>query len=81
MSWAKNQNCTDTFNRETLARPGSPLRFVLKLPHFVLDTLLTWQERAFQRRALSELNDRMLKDIGLSAADAQNEVRKPFWRP
>jgi uncharacterized protein YjiS (DUF1127 family) len=42
--------------------------------------LLCWQERAAQRRRLSELDDRALKDIGLSRADAAGESAKTFWR-
>lgn len=39
-----------------------------------------WTSRHRQRRALLELNDYMLKDIGLSRCDALCEGRKPFWR-
>jgi uncharacterized protein YjiS (DUF1127 family) len=46
---------------------------------FVVETLLAWQERVRQRRHLSGLDDRLLKDIGLSRADVQREVEKPFW--
>ena len=42
-------------------------------------TLLTWQERDRQRRALAQLDARMLKDIGLSRAEVDLELRKPFW--
>ena len=42
-------------------------------------TLLTWQERARQRRALTQLDARMLKDVGLSRAEVDLELRKPFW--
>ena len=45
----------------------------------VLRTLLTWQERARQRRALAQLDARMLKDVGLSRAEVDLELRKPFW--
>lgn len=45
----------------------------------VFTTVLEWQERARQRRRLSELDDRMLKDIGLTRADVSREVEKPFW--
>lgn len=38
-------------------------------------------ERAEQRRALAELEDRMLRDVGLSRGDALREAEKPFWRP
>jgi uncharacterized protein YjiS (DUF1127 family) len=41
---------------------------------------LAWFERARQRRQLQQLGDHMLKDIGLSRADVEAEVSKPFWR-
>ena len=41
--------------------------------------LLDWQELARQRRALAALDDHMLKDIGLSRADARQEAERPFW--
>ena len=46
-----------------------------------LRTLVIWQERSEQRHALAELNERMLKDIGVNAGDAYKEMRKPFWLP
>jgi uncharacterized protein YjiS (DUF1127 family) len=42
---------------------------------------LTWLERSRQRRHLAELNDYMLRDIGLTRVDAWTEAEKPFWRP
>lgn len=44
------------------------------------DRLHEWRERRAQRRALLRLDDRMLSDIGISRADAEEEHRKPFWR-
>lgn len=46
-----------------------------------LDMLLAWQERATERRRLSELSDHELADIGLDRATAIGEADKPFWRP
>ena len=46
----------------------------------VIEDVLAWFERARQRRQLGELSDHMLKDIGLSRADVEAEVTKPFWR-
>jgi uncharacterized protein YjiS (DUF1127 family) len=43
-------------------------------------TLAGWAERRRQRRALLALDDNLLKDIGLSSADAWAEAHKPFWR-
>lgn len=37
-------------------------------------------ERQRQRRALLELDDRMLADIGISRAQALRTGRKPWWR-
>jgi uncharacterized protein YjiS (DUF1127 family) len=38
-------------------------------------------ERSQQRRALAELDDRLLRDIGLTREDALQECANPFWRP
>ena len=42
--------------------------------------LLTWQARAEQRYRLADLDDAILKDIGVDRADVERECRKPFWR-
>ncbi|MDH4246984.1 MAG: DUF1127 domain-containing protein [Deltaproteobacteria bacterium] len=39
-----------------------------------------WRNRAMQRRQLMMLNPRLLKDVGLTQADAYRESLKPFWR-
>jgi len=44
----------------------------------VVETVLEWQKRGHERRQLLELDDRMLKDIGISRAEATEEGRKPF---
>lgn len=44
------------------------------------DTLLDWQDRARQRHRLGEMDDHLLRDIGLSRADLEHETAKPFWR-
>ena len=44
------------------------------------DTVLDWQERARQRHRLGEMDDHLLRDIGLSRADLEHEAAKPFWR-
>ncbi len=46
-----------------------------------LDVLLAWQERATERRRLTELSDHELADMGLDRATAIGEADKPFWRP
>lgn len=46
----------------------------------LLRRVLTWSERIRQRRALSALDDWVLKDIGLTHADVMRECDKPFWQ-
>ncbi|GJD49299.1 hypothetical protein OPKNFCMD_2029 [Methylobacterium crusticola] len=38
-----------------------------------------WAERRRERRSLRGCPDGLLKDIGLSRADALREAGKPFW--
>ena len=40
-----------------------------------------WTERARQRRSLAGLDDRMLKDCGITRTDALQEASRPFWQP
>jgi len=50
-------------------------------PRRRLGELLTiWYQRQQQRRALLQLSDRMLSDIGISRCEAQREATKPFWK-
>ena len=46
----------------------------------LVDLYFDWRERGRQRRHLAMLDQHMLRDIGLSSADVEHEVRKPFWR-
>ena len=63
----------------TLLKAGGSI--LARLPGRLLDALLRWQERARQRHLLMAMDERMLKDIGLSRADATREASKPFWLP
>lgn len=47
----------------------------------LVDNLFTWQRRRADRLHLQSLDDHMLRDIGISRADVDAEVTKPFWRP
>ena len=42
--------------------------------------LVFWAARSRQRRALSRLDTRLLRDIGVNHYDAKREAEKPFWR-
>jgi uncharacterized protein YjiS (DUF1127 family) len=63
------------------ARTGfAPARGIGGFLANVLNRLAEWQERAEQRMHLAAMDDRMLKDIGVSAVDATRESSKPFWK-
>ena len=46
----------------------------------VLATLREWRRRSHDRAELANLDDRMLRDIGLTRADAEFLSNKSFWR-
>lgn len=62
--------------RRPRLRFGSGGGFLARL----LGLLDTWHARNQERRALAQLDDRMLKDIGLSRADVAQESGKRFWQ-
>jgi uncharacterized protein YjiS (DUF1127 family) len=39
-----------------------------------------WRRRLHERAELARLDDRTLQDIGLTRADADFLVNKPFWK-
>ena len=41
----------------------------------------TWLRRANERKLLSQMNDHMLDDIGLTRVDVESETAKYFWQP
>lgn len=47
---------------------------------WVRATLREWRRRSRDRAQLTVLDDRMLRDIGLTRADAEFLANKPFWR-
>ncbi|MBV8492392.1 MAG: DUF1127 domain-containing protein [Alphaproteobacteria bacterium] len=42
--------------------------------------LREWRRRARSRAELARLDDRMLRDIGVTPGEAWQEINKPFWR-
>lgn len=67
-----------------------PLCFPIRMPSFMRSArsclrcvgqrLIRWRRLSYERRLLASLDDRMLRDIGVSRSDADEESRKPFWR-
>ena len=74
------------------ATSGSPARFrqetqrqasLQRLGDFlgaVRAMLREWRRRRKGRLELARLDERMLRDIGLTRLDAEYEINKPFWR-
>ncbi len=58
-----------------VARPGN--RGIVA---FAVALLTAWCDRSRQRRHLRDLDDRMLRDVGICRHDVEREVDKPFWR-
>ena len=56
---------------------GPSLRQVLSL---VRKILKQWGRRRRERAELARLDDRMLRDIGITRGDVWQEISKPFWR-
>lgn len=46
----------------------------------VVATLREWRRRSRERAQLAALDDRMLRDIGLTRGDAEFLANKPFWK-
>jgi uncharacterized protein YjiS (DUF1127 family) len=49
------------------------------LTHLV-SQVVQWQERVRSRHLLRQLDDRMLRDVGLSRCDVDRECAKHFWQ-
>lgn len=48
--------------------------------HIAAARLRLWYRRARQRRQLLQLDERLLRDIGVTVDEARHEAAKPFWR-
>jgi uncharacterized protein YjiS (DUF1127 family) len=67
--------------RELLpARRHSSLHRALAMLRSAWGILKLWHERGRQRRALAGLDERLLRDLGITRYDAEVESSKPFWR-
>jgi uncharacterized protein YjiS (DUF1127 family) len=62
------------------ARRNNAVQALSDAGHHLVGTMREWRRRVRERGELSALDDRMLKDIGLTRADAEFLSNKPFWR-
>jgi uncharacterized protein YjiS (DUF1127 family) len=68
----------DSTARHT-ARPRRGMA-ILSAGSRVLNFLYLWQARIDERRELACVDERLLKDAGITRADVMQEASKPFWR-
>lgn len=68
--------------RDLTLSPASPAaaRGVRGWVRVVAVVLKQWNHRRRSRAHLDALPSHLLRDIGLSQAEAELEARKPFWR-
>lgn len=45
----------------------------------LLARLRRWRQLSYERKLLASLDSRMLRDIGISRAEAERESARPFW--
>jgi uncharacterized protein YjiS (DUF1127 family) len=67
------QKCT-SWSKRIIRGVSSPS------PTRVRAALREWRRRRNGRLELARLDERMLRDIGLTRFDAEYEINKPFWR-
>ena len=72
LPWRRSEDLGATVSLSVIMK-GMLIRFA--------DCVISWQQRASERHHLKGLDDRLLKDIGITRADVDREVDKPFWRP
>jgi uncharacterized protein YjiS (DUF1127 family) len=59
--------------------PSSLSITITRLATDAARSIAAWTEKRRQLRALSELDDHLLRDIGLSEADVDQACSRPFW--
>ena len=62
------------------SRQASAVHALSDAGSHVYATVRKWRRRNRERAELAALDDRILKDIGLTRADAEILGNKPFWR-
>ena len=59
--------------------PSSLSSNVRRLATDAARSVAGWAERRRQLRALSELDDHLLRDVGLTHDDVEHACSRPFW--
>lgn len=59
---------------------GRVVRLVIRGELRLASAIRSWRHRRQSRATLADMDDRMLRDIGVTREQVQEEARKPFWR-
>jgi len=59
---------------------GRVMRLVIRGESQLAVAIRNWRHRRQSRATLADMDDRMLRDIGVTREQVQKEARKPFWR-
>lgn len=57
-----------------------PLNTILGPVLRIASLLNVWEKRMVERQNLAEMDDRILRDMGIDRMSANQEAEKPFWR-
>ena len=63
-----------------LVRQHGATGALMAAAHRIPAAIREWRRRMRDRARLAELDERMLRDIGLTRADTEFLINKPFWR-
>jgi uncharacterized protein YjiS (DUF1127 family) len=47
----------------------------------IVSSLRAWRRRRVARRELAQLDERILRDLGIDRDTVNYEMQQPFWRP
>jgi len=75
-----NGRLVSIFGSSGGARRSWQAHRVTQLAQIVFEMPLVWYDRWLEREHLAGLDEHALKDVGLTRADVDPEIRKPFWR-
>jgi uncharacterized protein YjiS (DUF1127 family) len=72
--------CSSTLPLPVVSKAPPRLLALFGAPAALLGIAMWLRDRQLQRKALLDLDDHLLADVGLTRHEAVREGRKPFWR-
>ena len=66
--------------RMPIVPAGAEVRLRATAWRYLAQTIASWLDRDRQRHDLADLDEHLLRDIGVTPTEAASEAAKPFWR-